>query len=171
MKTTRFVKVLLLSSALLMMAAPTYAASSQKVSNTVSATFTVKPVTPSFVLKWVGDDELLDTLSPQTVNSGDSRNVTVRAITSQVYTNVELKFTITRTDGTTMQNGDVELAEYVEDSLGNAETGNVNGIGDLVIFSDFYPSISTPGQDFKYNLKFNTAGEYVIKVVAIKVPS
>jgi len=171
MKTTRFVKVLLLSSALLMMAAPTYAASSQKVSNTVSATFTVKPATPSFVLKWVGDDELLDTLSPQTVNSGDSRNVTVRAITSQVYANVELKFTITRTDGATIQEGDVELAEYVEDSLGNAETGNVNGNGDLVIFSDFYPSVSTPSQDFKYNLKFNTAGEYVIKVVAIKVPS
>ncbi|WP_418040662.1 hypothetical protein [Paenibacillus xylanilyticus] len=172
MKKNTFAKVLLLSSALLLAATPAYAASGRPVSNTITASFKVNPVAPSFMLKWVDNDNReLETLPLQTVTSGESKDVTVRATVSQNYSDISMVFTITRTDGTAITEGDVELNEYVENVLGTPRTGYLDDEGRLVIRSKYYRTISSPGKDFFYNLKFNTTGEYQISVVAVNEPA
>lgn len=171
MKKNKFAKVLLLSSALLLAATPAYAASGRPVSNTITASFKVNPVTPSFMLKWVDNNTELETLPLQTVTSGESKDVMVRATVSQNYSDISMVFTITRTDGTAITDEDVELNEYIENVLGEPRMGYLDGSGKLVIHSKYYRTIASPGKDFFYNLKFNTTGEYQISVVAVNEPA
>lgn len=171
LKMNKLTKALLLSSALLMAASPTYAASGRPVSNTITASFKVNPVAPSFTLKWVDNtDTELDTLPLQTVNSGESKDVKVRATVSKNYSDIYMEFRITRTDGTAITQEDVELNEYVEGELVTPRTGYLDG-GSLVINSKSYRTINSPGRDFLYNLKFKTTGDYQISVVAVNAPA
>ncbi|MGX1826883.1 hypothetical protein ACWIE6_01410 [Paenibacillus taichungensis] len=172
LKMNKLTKVLLLSSALLLAASPTYAASGRPVSNTITASFKVNPVAPSFVLKWVdSENQELETLPLQTVTSGENKDVKVRATTSKTYTDIQLLFTITRTDGTAITANDVELNEYVNNSLGLPRTGEVGGDGKLTIYTRYYQTVTSPVHDFLYNLKFNNTGEYEISVVALNSPA
>lgn len=172
LKMNKLTKVLLLSSALLLAASPTYAASGKPVSNTITASFKVTPVVPTFMLKWVDNaNEEQDTLPLQNVNSGDSKEVKVRATTSKTYTDINLVFTITRTDGMPIADNDVVLIEYVNNPLGMPKNGYVDDAGKLVIYSDYYPSVPSPTHDFFYKLKFNMTGEYQVTVVAVNAPA
>ncbi|WP_419891317.1 hypothetical protein [Paenibacillus xylanexedens] len=172
LKMNKLTKALLLSSALLLAASPTYAASGKPVSNTITASFKVNPVVPTFVLKWVDNADVeQETLPLQNVSSGDSKDVKVRATTSKTYADINLVFTITRTDGTPITDNDVVLIDYEHNPLGNLINGDVDNAGKLVIYSDYYQSVPSPTHDFLYKLKFNTTGEYQVSVVAMNAPA
>lgn len=174
MKTPKFVKALLLSTALLTVASPAYAAPSP-LSNTLTATFQVTaPPAPSFVIKWIDPVSSLDLTNPlpqQTAASGDTKDVAIKATVSQNYEEVIFLFKVQRTDGTPIAEGDVEMQDLLSGGTPSSwKDGTLIG-SEVHISSQYNSVIAPPSQDFKFKFKFNTAGTYEINVAAAKAPT
>lgn len=171
MKTPRWAKALLLSTALFTMAAPAYADYSfTPLSNKIMATFKVNaPAEPTYVLKWLdSSNHEVQTLPLQTVNGGDSKDLKLRATVSQDYTNIRYYFKITRTDGTAITKSDLNLFQYRDNDL-TALNSSVDGEL-LLTYSRNFSTVTSPSMDSTFKITFNSAGQYQIDVVAVSSP-
>lgn len=170
MRAPRMVKALLLTAALFTMAAPAYADYSYTpLSNKITATFKVNaPAEPTYVLKWLdSSNNELETLPLQTVDSGVSKDLKLRATVSQDFEDIRYYFKIKRTDGTTITDQDVILAQYGDAGL-SSFSGETDGEFYLS-YSKRFITVTSPSMDSTFNITFNTAGQYQIDVVAISM--
>ncbi|WP_433922748.1 hypothetical protein [Paenibacillus taichungensis] len=172
MRIPKFVKAVLLSTALFTMAAPAYADYSYTpLSNKITATFKVNaPAEPTYVLKWLdSSNHELEALPLQTVNSGDSKDLKLRATVSQDFKNIQYYFKITRTDGTSITKSDLDLSQYRDSGGLTALSSSVDGEL-LLIYSKNFSTITSPSMDSTFKITFNSSGQYQISVVAVSAP-
>ncbi|PWW45072.1 MULTISPECIES: hypothetical protein [Paenibacillus] len=170
MRIPKLVKAVLLSTALFTMAAPAYADYAYTpLSNKITATFKVNaPAEPTYVLKWLdSSNHELETLPLQTVNSGDSMDLKLRATVNQDFKDIRYYFKIKRTDGTTITDSDIILAQYGDSGVVTL-SGNTDG--ELYLsYSKRFVTVTSPSMDSKFKVTFNAAGQYQINVVAVSM--